>query len=427
MKTVVFDCSSGISGDMTVAALLSLGADETVLREGLASLPVDGYRLEISETSKCGIAAKDFDVILEQGHSHAHTHAEEDYHDHEHHSHGDDGHTHGQEHEHHHAHAHPHEHRNLHDIIHIINHGAITPRAKELAIKMFTIVAEAESKAHGLPVEQVHFHEVGAIDSIVDLVGAAICLDNLGIEKVYCSGLSEGTGTVKCAHGIMPVPVPAVMNVVSSHNIPLRIINAKGEMVTPTGAAIIAAVCNRFELPETMVVKKTGIGAGKKDFPHANILRVLEVETQIENSNDTVVLLEANIDDQTPEQLSYAMERLFADGALDVWFEPITMKKNRPANKLCVLCSNNQKDVLVRTILRHTSSIGVRYQSYQRIVMGREIHTVTTKWGKASVKMCRYNGIEKATVEYETAKALADASDIPLQEVYREILKSYNA
>ena len=287
-KELYFECYSGISGDMTVAALLDLGADRKVLEDGLASLGIDGYRLSFSRANKNGIDAYDFCVELteteEHPHDHDHGHGE---HPHEHphdHDHGEHPHEHSHIHDHEvqshgvgesaHIHAHPHVHRGLPEILAIIDSGAITEGAKAIAKKIFYVVAEAEAKVHGKPIDEVHFHEVGAVDSIVDIVGAAICLDNLGIEKVYASPLYEGTGYVRCQHGLMPVPAPATAQICANYHIPLKITANKGEMVTPTGAAIIAALADQFSLPDVFVPEKIGVGAGKKDFVCANVLRV---------------------------------------------------------------------------------------------------------------------------------------------------------
>ena len=284
-KELYFECYSGISGDMTVAALLDLGADRKVLEDGLASLGIDGYRLSFSRANKNGIDAYDFCVELteteEHPHDHDHGHGE---HPHEHpHDHDDGEHPHEHSHIHDHEvqshgvgesahiHAHPHVHRGLPEILAIIDSGAITEGAKAIAKKIFYV---AEAKVHGKPIDEVHFHEVGAVDSIVDIVGAAICLDNLGIEKVYASPLYEGTGYVRCQHGLMPVPAPATAQICANYHIPLKITANKGEMVTPTGAAIIAALADQFSLPDVFVPEKIGVGAGKKDFVCANVLRV---------------------------------------------------------------------------------------------------------------------------------------------------------
>lgn len=301
---------------MTVAALLDLGADEQVLRDVLGSLPLSGYHVNISRVLKSGIDACDFDVVLEnqdnhdhdmeylyghlhgerveeehhhhhEHHDHEHHHSHEHHHDHDHehdhdhkYDHDHDGHdhehyhVHDHEHDHNHEHHH-HEHRGMREITDIINHGTMTDGARALALKIFDILAHAESKAHNVPIEEVHFHEVGAVDSIVDIVSIAVCLDNLGIKECIVTHLTEGKGTVRCQHGILPVPVPAVLHVVSDNHIPIEITNIAGELVTPTGAATVAAICTSHELPKTFTVEKIGMGAGKRQYECAGILRAM--------------------------------------------------------------------------------------------------------------------------------------------------------
>lgn len=288
------ECYSGISGDMTVAALLDLGADQQVLLEGLESLNLPGYQLKIGRVKKNGIDACDFDVILdepehdhehhhdhghEHDHDHDHEHDHEHDHDHDHDHEHDHEHHHDHEHEHHHDHDHEHHHhhdhvhRNIGDIFAIIDQSKISDRAKQTAKDIFRIIAAAESKAHGIAEDQVHFHEVGAVDSIVDIVSAAICLDNLDITEAVVSDLYEGCGYVHCQHGLMPVPVPAVVNIAADNALRLRLTQTRGEMITPTGAAIAAYLSKGGKLPESFVIEKIGLGAGKKDFATANILR----------------------------------------------------------------------------------------------------------------------------------------------------------
>ena len=296
------ECYSGISGDMTVAALLDLGADQQVLLEGLESLNLPGYQLKIGRVKKNGIDACDFDVILDEpenhhDHDHEHEHHHEHHHDHEHEHHHDHDHEHHHDHDHEHHHDHDHEHhhdhdhehhhdhdhehhhhhdhvhRNIGDIFAIIDQSKISDRAKQTAKDIFRIIAAAESKAHGIAEDQVHFHEVGAVDSIVDIVSAAICLDNLDITEAVVSDLYEGCGYVHCQHGLMPVPVPAVVNIAADNALRLRLTQTRGEMITPTGAAIAAYLSKGGKLPESFVIEKIGLGAGKKDFATANILR----------------------------------------------------------------------------------------------------------------------------------------------------------
>ena len=262
------ECYSGISGDMTVAALLDLGADQQVLLEGLESLNLPGYQLKIGRVKKNGIDACDFDVILDEP-EHDHEH----HHDHDHEHHHDHDHEHHHDHDHEHHHHHDHVHRNIGDIFAIIDQSKISDRAKQTAKDIFRIIAAAESKAHGIAEDQVHFHEVGAVDSIVDIVSAAICLDNLDITEAVVSDLYEGCGYVHCQHGLMPVPVPAVVNIAADNALRLRLTQTRGEMITPTGAAIAAYLSKGGKLPESFVIEKIGLGAGKKDFATANILR----------------------------------------------------------------------------------------------------------------------------------------------------------
>ncbi len=410
MKTLYFECTSGISGDMTAAALLDLGADEAVLRAALESLHLDGWHLHVSRTSKCGIAACDFDVHLEED-VHEHPHSHDHSHEHEH------AHEHIHEHEHHSEHHHPHVHRNLSDCLAILEGGQLAPRAMEYARKIFTVLAQAESKAHGVPVEEVHFHEVGAVDSIIDIAAAAVCLDNLNADRLIFGNLREGQGTVWCQHGRMPVPVPATLNLLTGAGAPFTVCDVEGEMITPTGAAILAALGDSFTPPSPMRVRRIGIGAGKKDFPHANILRVYELEDVPET--DKVFLMEANIDDSTGEELGCAMEKFFQAGVLDCWFQAVQMKKNRPGVMLSVLCRETDRDTMTRLAFTHTSTIGVRWLPVEREICHRENIQVETPWGPVQAKRTEWQGVSRISAEYESAKALAEAAGVSLRAVIR--------
>ncbi len=428
MATLYLECFSGISGDMTVASLLDLGVDQNKLFQAIKSLKIDGYEIKVSKTEKNGVTACDFDVVLESDqHDHGHTHEEGHHHlPGEEHTHArlsvhDHGHFHEEEHSNieQQEHVHHHEHRNLQDIEKIIDRSEITARAKELSKKMFSIVAKAEAKVHGKPVEEVHFHEVGAVDSIIDIVSAAVCIDLLNIDQVYCSPLSEGNGFVRCQHGLLPVPVPATAEILREYSIPISASSVQGEMVTPTGAAIVAALTESFERPQGYIIKAVGYGAGKRNYPTANVVRAFLLEKAVLGNKNQVILMECNIDDMTGEQLGFAMETLLAAGALDVWFEPIYMKKNRPANKLCVLCRPVDQQNLEKMILLHTTTIGVRSAVYNRTVMERKTAQVTTPYGVVTVKYAGLEEIQKITVEYESAKAAANRFGVPLEEVYR--------
>ena len=427
-KILYLECNSGISGDMTVGALLDLGADRQVLENALESLGVDGYHLHFGRKVVCGLDAFDFDVHLEadgHGHSHEHTHRQEDayervdscghleVHEHCH------GHKHEHSHEHEDGHSHSHTHRNLHDIYHIIDHLDSNERVKEMARTMFSIVAEAESKAHGLPVEQVHFHEVGAIDSIVDIISVAVCMDNLGVEDVVVSALSEGHGHVRCQHGVLPVPVPATANIASSYGLKLHFTDNDGEMVTPTGAAIAAALRTKDRLPSSCRLLKVGMGAGNKVFKQANVLRAMLLETSQEEDR-TMWVLETNLDDCTGEMLGLAMEMLLDAGAADVWYTPIHMKKNRPAYMLSVLCRESSIEAMEEIILTQTTTIGIRRYPTERTILDRSEIQVETSYGPADVKVCAYKGRTFFYPEYESIRRICREQGVDFQTAYHQ-------
>ena len=427
-KILYLECNSGISGDMTVGALLDLGADRQVLENALESLGVDGYHLHFGRKVVCGLDAFDFDVHLEAdgyGHSHAHTHRREDayervdsyehseVHEHCH------GHKHERSHEHEDGHSHSHTHRNLHDIYHIIDHLDSNERVKEMARTMFRIVAEAESKAHGLPVEQVHFHEVGAIDSIVDIISVAVCMDNLGVEDVVVSALSEGHGHVRCQHGVLPVPVPATANIASSYGLKLHFTDNDGEMVTPTGAAIAAALRTKDRLPASCRLLKIGMGAGNKVFKQANVLRAMLLENS-QDEDHTMWVLETNLDDCTGEMLGLTMEMLLDAGAADVWYTPIHMKKNRPAYMMSVLCRESSIEAMEEIILTQTTTIGIRRYPTERTILERSEIQVETSYGPADVKVCAYKGRTFFYPEYESIRRICREQGVDFQTAYHQ-------
>ena len=387
-KLLYLEGASGISGDMTVAALLDLGASREKLDAVLRSMNLEGFEYRVSRKSSYGIAGTDFDVIL---------------HDHHHH-------------EHEHGHEHHHEHRNLDDVCAVIDRGTMTDGARDLAKKIFRIVAEAESKAHGVPVSEVHFHEVGAIDSIVDIVSAAVLIDDLGIRECVVTGLAEGSGYVHCQHGDLPVPVPAVLNIAQAHGIALRTATANGEMVTPTGIAIAAALRTRDRLPAEYKVEKVGIGLGKRDFGRANILRAMILEETLDP--EQMYVLETNIDDATGEALGLALEKLMAAGASDAHFLPCFMKKNRPAYLLRVIAAAPEIPALERIIFESTTTIGMRKLPVDRTCMDREIRTVELPFGTVSVKRCTWNGVVRNYPEYESVRALAERTGKEFQLVF---------
>ncbi len=422
-NTLYLECRSGISGDMTVAALLDLGADQEVLMKALKSLPVQGFRVEISRVVKAGLDVCDFNVILDQAHEN-HDHDMEYLHGH---SHGGEDSEHG----HHHEKAHEHEHRGMPEIRRIIDGAEITDRARTIAVRIFEILAKAEAKAHGVPEDQVHFHEVGAVDSIVDIISAAVCLDDLDITEAVIPFLCEGKGTVRCQHGILPVPVPAVVNILEAHKIPVEMTGVEGELITPTGAAIAAAIGTSDRLPGRFVIKKTGIGAGKRSYERPSLLRVMLIEecskTQEEGraEEDMIYKLETNIDDCTGEALGYVMDRLMEKGARDVHFLPVYMKKNRPAYELAVICDADKVNVLEQTIFQETTTIGIRRIRMERSILPREASTVMLREGELKIKKCLLpDGHMRSYPEYESVIRLAQESGMSFQQVMDEFLQT---
>lgn len=434
-RKLYLECYSGISGDMTVAALTDLGVEEAFLRQELAKLHLDGYEIKISRTKKNQITAADFDVILkEDGEMHGHSHD---------HSHPGEGHE----------HSHSHSHNSYKEISELISQSELNSRVKEMSLKIFHVIAEAEAKVHGMPVDQVHFHEVGAVDSIVDITAAAICLDKLGFDSILTSELWEGKGTTWCQHGRIPVPAPAVLEMMADHRIPVKFTPVEGEMITPTGAGIAAALTAERKLPERFVVEKVGVGAGKKDFPHANILRAMILNTDTDavsekkekaagstenrkngadnavktnqgiaaGSLNTVTVLETNVDDCSGEQLGYAMECLLREGALDTSCIPVYMKKNRPAYMLQVICRPEDEEKMETVIFRETTSIGLRKYREERSILPREIITVTLPNGQeVRVKKCSHHGQEFFYPEYEDMKAACRTADRSFPEICKE-------
>ena len=441
MKSLYLECETGISGDMIVAALLDLGADEEVLRNVLKEIPDDGFKIEISRVMKAGIDCCDFNVVLDHEHEN-HDHDMEylyghmdEHHDHHHdHDHEEHHHEHDHHHDHEEHHHHHHSHRSYNDVVNIIDGLPLSDGASALAKRVFRILAEAESKAHNRPIEGVHFHEVGAIDSIVDIVAAAVCYDNLGISKTYIRSISEGSGSVRCQHGILPVPVPAVMNIAASYALPIRITDRQGELITPTGAAFAAAVMSDKVLPEVVIPVKTGMGAGKREYKRPSILRavIFEEDNLIqENKNvvsdqaDCIWKLECNIDDSTGEQLGYVMELLMKKGARDVYYTPVYMKKNRPAWLLSVITDQDKISDMEHIIFEHTTTIGIRRCRMERTILPRREASVATSYGEVQLKICEFDGREKVCPEYESVREIADRTGIPIGTIYQEAISDY--
>ncbi|PWJ65857.1 hypothetical protein SAMN05720473_103262 [Fibrobacter sp. UWB15] len=435
MKYLYLDGSCGISGDMTVAALLGLGASREKMDAAIASLNLDGVHVHVENSKSYSIAGLSFAVhVHDHDADHVHSH-EEGYVEHC--ETKDDRRKTKECHEGHHHH----EHRHLSEVYEILdraaNAGAVTPRALETAKKIFRIIAEAEAKAHGVPVEEVHFHEVGAVDSIVDILAVAVLADDLGIENCIVTGLNEGSGFVETQHGQLPIPVPAVAHIAEAAGIALHITETKGEMVTPTGAGIVAALRTSESLPAGYKILKSGVGLGKRDFGRANFLRAQIIEdcandkggdatssaTGCTPADCNVFQIEANIDDSTPEELGYAMDKIFEAGARDVHFIPCYMKKNRMGTLLCALTDSEHLAAVEKAIFLHTSTVGVRRFPVERTCMARNTFEVETEFGKVRIKKSILGDIEKIKPEFDDLKACADKAGVPICEIQKAVEK----
>ncbi|HEY1406801.1 MAG TPA: nickel pincer cofactor biosynthesis protein LarC [Spirochaetota bacterium] len=396
-KILYYDCFSGISGDMNLAALIDLGVPEDYLRNELSKLHIDGYRLCVKKDQKMGIHGTRVDVEIT-----------------DHHSHDDESHGHG--------HHHHHEHRNLHDITHIVKDTSLSENVKTISLKIFRKIAEAEAKVHGTTVDQVHFHEVGAIDSIVDIVGAAVCIDYLKPDSIRSSSIELGGGFVKCAHGIFPVPAPATQEIL--REIPVKTGAVQFETTTPTGAAILASVADSFSDRMTFIGKKVGYGIGHRDTSIPNVLRVTLGEEEVSPKTDEMCLIECNIDDMNPEIYEYLIEKLLSSGASDAYCTPIIMKKSRPAVILSVLSSVDKTDSLSEILLRETTTFGIRKTMVVRQILDREEKVLSTSVGDVRIKHGFLNGEKiKSKAEYEDCKKIANDKNISLNDVYEIVRK----
>lgn len=395
MKIAYFDCFSGVSGDMTLGALLACGADENLFRDQLAALNVPGYDLAIQRVGRSGLAATDVDVRLharDQGHG-----------------------------------------RHLSDIEAILQKSALPNRVKERAAAIFTRLADAEAAVHGTSRDTIHFHEVGAVDAIVDIVGSCILLEMLGIERVEVSSIPCGYGTITCQHGVMPVPAPATLELL--RGFPVRSLDIEGELVTPTGAAIATTLADPVfagRMP-AMRVLAAGFGAGKKQFKTdmPNLLRVVLGESEESpaiGERQRAVLIETNLDDERPETLAFVMERCLAAGASDVFFTPITMKKSRPAVMVSVLCPPDMAGTLAGILFRETGTFGLRTRELEKLVLHREWRAVATPYGEIRIKIGSWGEEEmSAAPEYEDCRLAAEAHKVPLKAVYQAALVAYRS
>ncbi len=385
MKILYYDCFAGISGDMNLGAMIDLGVDANYLRSELTKLNIEGFHLDIKQDQRRGITGTKADVIIENP-------------DNE-------------------------KHRHLRHVEEIINNSSLSDQVKTTSLKIFNLIAEAEAKVHNISKERVHFHEVGALDSIADIVGAAICLDYLKVDKVLSSPVQLGGGTVTCAHGIMPVPAPATALIVQ--NLPVKTGLVDHEATTPTGAAILAATVDEFTSNIELPIAKTGYGIGNRDSEVPNVLRVFLLEGKEEATDvETVeaVLLESNIDDMNPEHYDFVLEQLFQAGASDAWLVPMIMKKSRPAVLLSVLCPENLSEAMKAIIFTHTTSLGIREIKVRKNMLRRSETTVETTLGAVRVKQSYFNGkLVRSKPEFDDCKRLAGEHRLSISEVEKVV------
>lgn len=407
MKTLYLDCGMGAAGDMLTAALLELLPDRNSFMQELNSLGIPGVKVTDEAVSKCGIGGTHITVKIndeeesEEMHHHEHEHS---HHDHEH----EHPHSHGTEH---------HHHSGLHEVEHIIGHLPIAENVKGDIIAVYNLIAEAESKAHGVPVTDIHFHEVGTMDAIADVTAVCMLMNKLSPDQVIVSPIHVGSGQVKCAHGILPVPAPATAYIL--RDVPIYGGEIKAELCTPTGAALLKHFATSFGNMPVMKTQAIGYGMGKKDFEAANCVRALLGETG--SGGDTIIELSCNIDDMTAEAIGFAMDAFFVAGAPEVYTIPIGMKKSRPGTLLCVMCREADKDEMIKLIFKHTTTIGVRENIFTRYTLGRTFSTVHTFLGDVRKKISSGYGVTREKYEYDDVAAIARQQQIGLNEAQEKI------
>lgn len=411
MKTLYIDCSMGAAGDMLTAALLELLTEPKEFIKELNELHLPGVVFSAEPRIKCGITGTGMKVTIdgeeESPHDSCHHHGHEHSHDHHHEEH------------HEHGHDHHHEHRSIKDIEHIVlGHIPVSEKVQNDILAVYKLIAEAESKAHGVPVTEIHFHEVGTMDAIADITAVCLLMDRLSPDEVIASPIHVGSGQVKCAHGILPVPAPATAHIL--RDLPIYGGDVKGELCTPTGAALIKHFVTGFGSMPPMKIKSIGYGMGKKDFDAANCVRTFLGEG--EEKGDTVLELSLNLDDMTAEEISFAMERLLEEGALDVYTVPIGMKKSRPATMLCLMCDEPHKEKMIETVFKYTATIGIRENKLKRYVLDRRVRELDTPYGKVRRKESEGYGVCRRKYEYEDIARIAKEKHMSMQDVV-DILK----
>lgn len=400
MNILYYDCFAGISGDMNLAAMIDLGVPPEVLTRELSKLQLNGYSIDVQKAIKKGISGTSVHVKIEHDHSNE-----------------------GHKHDHSHGHGH---HRTFKNIKKLILESALSDKVKDLSIEIFNKIAVAEGKIHDKPAEDVHFHEVGAIDSIVDIVGAAICFDYLSPDKVFCSTVELGGGFVNCAHGKFPVPAPATAEILKG--IPVKTGTVNKETTTPTGAAILATLVDEFTDQLQLSINTTAYGIGHHDFEIPNVLRVHKAVTSSINEVSGNKMLECNIDDMSAEQIGFLVEYLMDSGASDVYLTPISMKKSRPAHKLSVLCNTESEEEIANIIFTESSTLGYRSFPVDKVVMERKTKNIETRFGKIDVKIAYLNGAEvKIKPEFEQCKIAALKNNVPLRVVSEEVIRAYKS
>lgn len=427
MRTLYIECNMGAAGDMLMSALLELHSDPDGFVDRLNALGIPGVKVKKKIAVKCGITGTHVDVSVygdyEDEHMHSHDH--HDHHDHEHHEHHDHGHEHhihghDHSHEHHshgheHGHEHHHSHTGMHEIEHIVEGFDIPENVKEDILGVYHLIAEAESRAHGREIDQIHFHEVGTMDAVADITGVCMLINELAPEKIIVSPVHVGCGQVRCAHGILPVPAPATAYIL--RDVLVYGGAVQGELCTPTGAALLKYFANTFGSMPVMRVKKIGYGMGAKDFETANCVRAMLGDT--EETGDEVLELCCNIDDMTAEEMGFAEERIFEAGALDVFTVPVGMKKNRPGTLLSCICMPDDKERILGVIFRCTSTIGIRENVCKRYVLSRTEYAVETPYGIVRAKRSEGYGVKRVKTEYDDIARIARENDISINEARR--------
>ena len=411
MKTLYFECNMGAAGDMLMAALLELHDNPKEFLDKLNNAGIPNVIVTAEKSVKCGITGTCIKVSIngqEEKSDSIHSGGYDGHHhDHSHH-----------EHTHHHDHSHhEHTHNSYHDIEHLIGHLNISNNIKKNALEVYKLIAEAESHAHNVPVQQIHFHEVGEMDALADIIGVCMLIDELAPNNILSSPVNTGSGHVRCSHGILPVPAPATSYILQ--NVPMYSDQTTGELCTPTGAALLKYFVKNYCAMPVLTVNKIGYGMGKKDFEKANCLRTFFGNTS--DTSEEVTVLECNLDDMTPEAVSFAQQLLLDEGALDVWTAPIGMKKGRTGIKFCSMCRNETKDKMVSLIFKHTTTLGIRENSNRRYTLQRDITEIQTKYGAIRIKTACGFGVKKIKPEYEDIAKIAKENGITIQDVLKEI------